>query len=276
MWGLGEVRRFDRLDSTNRYLLDEARAGAPAGVVAVADYQTAGRGRRGRRWAAPPGSNLLVSVLLRPTVAADERPAAAAAAGLAARAAIGRVTGVPLGVKWPNDLVTEDGRKVAGVLAETDAGPGGPSMPASVVVGVGINCNWPVEPPTDAADPDLVRAASLRQLSGRPVDREALLSAFLDELAPRVGSLDDPSGRAALRDELEGATSTLGARVRVELIDGALEGTATGLTAEGHLLVRTADGATATVVTGDVVHLRPAGDPSPSDAPPEGGAPLQG
>ncbi|MBV8236357.1 MAG: biotin--[acetyl-CoA-carboxylase] ligase, partial [Acidimicrobiia bacterium] len=61
-----DVRRFDELDSTNRYLIDEARAGAPEGVVAVADRQTAGRGRLDRSWEAPPGSALLLSVLLRP------------------------------------------------------------------------------------------------------------------------------------------------------------------------------------------------------------------
>src|ERR1700686_1291505 len=67
-----EVRRFAELDSTNRYLLDEARAGAAEGLVAMADHQTAGRGRLGRRWEAPPGANLLVSVLLRPTLPTEE------------------------------------------------------------------------------------------------------------------------------------------------------------------------------------------------------------
>ncbi len=65
-----DIRRFDTIDSTNRYLLEEARAGAPEGVVAVADHQTAGRGRLGRRWEAPAGANLLVSVLLRPDLPA--------------------------------------------------------------------------------------------------------------------------------------------------------------------------------------------------------------
>src|SRR5579864_9639914 len=68
----GPIRRFAEIDSTNRYVLDEARAGAPEGMVAVGDYQSAGRGRLGRRWEAPSGSNLLMSVLLRPTVTVDE------------------------------------------------------------------------------------------------------------------------------------------------------------------------------------------------------------
>ena len=77
------VRRFDSLDSTNRYLLDEARAGAPAGLVAVADHQTAGRGRRGRTWLAPPGASLLVSVLLRPQLPPGRAQLCTMAAGVA-------------------------------------------------------------------------------------------------------------------------------------------------------------------------------------------------
>ncbi|HLH27362.1 MAG TPA: biotin--[acetyl-CoA-carboxylase] ligase, partial [Acidimicrobiales bacterium] len=159
----GDVRRFETIDSTNAYLLEAARAGAPEGVVAVADYQTAGRGRRGRRWAAPPGANLLVSVLLRPALPAELRPIAAGVVALAARDAVQRTCGVELGVKWPNDLVTAEGGKVAGVLAETDAGTGagggeaggrgaggrgagggaGGGLEPAVVVGIGLNCNWP-------------------------------------------------------------------------------------------------------------------------------------
>ncbi len=83
-----DVRRFASIDSTNRYLLDEARAGAKEGVVAVADHQTAGRGRLGRTWQAPSGANLLLSVLLRPSVPADERHLVTAAVALAATDAI--------------------------------------------------------------------------------------------------------------------------------------------------------------------------------------------
>ena len=115
-----DVRRFPSIDSTNRYLLDEARAGAPEGVVAVADHQTAGRGRLGRRWEAPAGTNLLASVLLRPDLRAEERHLASAVVCLAGRQAARQVAGVTLAVKWPNDLVAPDGRKVAGVLAEAD------------------------------------------------------------------------------------------------------------------------------------------------------------
>ena len=88
--------------------------------MAVADFQTAGRGRLGRRWEAPPGSNLLMSVLLRPELRPDQRHLAGSALCLAAGDAVERVAGVDLVVKWPNDLLAADGRKVAGVLAEAD------------------------------------------------------------------------------------------------------------------------------------------------------------
>src|SRR5271168_5153562 len=128
-----DVRRFGTIDSTNRYLLEEARAGAHEGVVAVADHQTAGRGRLGRRWEAAPGANLLVSVLLRPALAPQRAQLGASVVALAAAEAVWAVAGVEVGIKWPNDLLAADGRKVAGVLAEADVSAsttaGGPSPP---------------------------------------------------------------------------------------------------------------------------------------------------
>ncbi|MGB7050212.1 MAG: biotin--[acetyl-CoA-carboxylase] ligase [Acidimicrobiales bacterium] len=273
-----DVRHFETIDSTNRYLLDEARAGAPQGVVAVADYQTAGRGRQGRSWTAPPGSNLLASVLLRPLLPPPQRPLVLAAVALAARDAVHDAIGIALGVKWPNDLVAPDGRKVAGVLAEADmdtvvGDPSAQGAGPAVVVGIGINCNWPTDddPTDDLVADDLVAvegvlagAVSLRQLSGRPVDRARLLTGLLGHLGSRVDQLDDPPGRAALRADLRAATITLGSLVRVELTDRTIEGTATDLTDEGHLVVVTAHGPE-TVVTGDVVHLRERRDVAASE-----------
>jgi BirA family biotin operon repressor/biotin-[acetyl-CoA-carboxylase] ligase len=250
-----DVRRLATVDSTNRYLLDVARAGAADGVVAVADHQTAGRGRQGRTWEAPPGSNLLVSVLLRPRLPAERRPLAGTAVALAVVDAVADRLGVALGLKWPNDLLAPDGRKVAGVLAEADVG--GPTGPAgvAVVVGVGINVNWPAD--DDAVPPDLVgTATSLRGQLGRPVDRDDLLSALLDALEARAAELDTGPGRARLGQDFARRCTTLGTAVRVELADGVVSGTATSLTPDGHLVV-TGDGAPRTVVAGDVIHLRP-------------------
>ncbi len=256
-----DVRRLGSVDSTNRYLLDEARSGAPEGTVAVADYQTAGRGRLGRRWEAPAGANLLASVLLRPELGPDERHLAAACVALAAADAAGAVAGVELGVKWPNDLLGSDGRKVAGVLAEADVTPPartGP--PPAVVVGIGLNVNWPAG--ADDLPPELAgTAGSLRWEVGRPVDRDRLLEALLAALEPRVADLGTEPGRARQATELRARCTTLGTPVRVELPEGVVEGTALDLTPAGHLVVGTGQG-TRTVLAGDVVHLR-AGSPEP-------------
>jgi BirA family biotin operon repressor/biotin-[acetyl-CoA-carboxylase] ligase len=271
-----DIRHLDSVDSTNRYLLDLARSGAPEGVVVVADHQSAGRGRLGRRWEAPAGANLLTSVLLRPDLPADRRYLASAVVALAAADGATTAAGVTLDLKWPNDLLAGDGRKVAGVLAEADLdGVAGASPPRpAIVVGVGVNVNWPA---TDADLPaELVgTATSLCQLAGAPVDRSSLLSALLAALEPRVADLGTPDGRRRQVEELRARCVTVGARVRVDLPDGSFEGTATGLTDEGHLVVEDQAGIRRTVVAGDVVHVRAA--PSPVDRPPgPAGDPVPG
>ncbi len=263
-----DIRRFDSIDSTNRYLLAEARLGAPEGVVAVAEYQSAGRGRLGRQWQAPAGSNLLVSVLLRPDLPADHRHLASAVVALAAADGVEATCGLGVGIKWPNDLLAADGRKLAGVLAEADlSAPGGTPGPtgasgtgpsaAPVVVGIGLNVDWPRS--DDDLAPELAGSAtSLWQEVGRSVDRSELLDALLEALEPRVADLAEQAGRARQAADFRARCTTLGHPVRVELADGSFEGVATDVTGQGHLVVET-DGATRTVVSGDVVHLRTTG-----------------
>src|SRR5690242_13566930 len=117
------VEWFADIDSTNAYALERARAGAPEGLVVVADHQRAGRGRLGRTWHAPVGGSLLASVLLRPTIAVERWPLTATAAAVAAADAVVAVCDLPARVKWPNDVLV-GGRKLAGVLAEADPAAG--------------------------------------------------------------------------------------------------------------------------------------------------------
>ena len=252
-----DIRRFDTIDSTNRYLLDEARAGAAEGVVAVAEHQSAGRGRLGRSWEAPAGANLLASVLLRPSLPPDQRYLASAVVALSAIEAVDAIIGHRLGIKWPNDLLAPDGRKVAGILAEADLAaptPGRPDVDPAIVVGIGVNVNWPGE---DSELPDHLvgAAASLRQLAGGPVDRTELLGAMLRALEPRVADLGTATGRERQAAAVAQACTTIGTAVRVELADARFEGTAIAVTPEGHLVVDVGDG-TRTVVAGDVIHVR--------------------
>jgi BirA family biotin operon repressor/biotin-[acetyl-CoA-carboxylase] ligase len=222
----GDVRWFEIIDSTNRYLLECASEGSPEGVVAVADEQTAGRGRLGRAWIAPAGSALLVSALLRPAVPVGQTHLVTLAAGLAALDAIDALTSVRARLKWPNDVVVDD-RKLAGILAEADGA-------GAVVVGMGCNVQRAALP---AELHDIATAVA--------VDRAELLAEWLRAYDARLAALD-----TVVADALE-RSATLGRRVRVELAHESFVGTASALTDEGFLVV---DGRV--VSAGDVVHLR--------------------
>lgn len=246
----GDVRRFEELDSTNRYLLDEARGEAPEGVVAVADHQTAGRGRLGRTWEAPPRASLLVSVLLRPDLPPEHAHLGTMAAGVAMCEAVFLSAGFAPSLKWPNDLVVGP-RKLAGMLAEADIADG---MLRSLVIGVGVNVNW------DEFPGELTETAiSCSQVTGAPVDRADLLAHFLERLDDRYAVLLRPGGEEVTLGEYRARCATVGREVRVELADGAfLEGVATEVADDGRLVVD-AGGARTTVAVGDVVHLRAVG-----------------
>ncbi|MEY2452960.1 MAG: BirA family transcriptional regulator [Acidimicrobiaceae bacterium] len=238
-----DVRWVDETGSTNADLLALARHGAPEGVVLVADHQTAGRGRAGRSFVAPPAASLLVSVLLRPP--ASVAGLSSMAIALAAADAVHGLAGFRPRLKWPNDLVWPgDGsavdRKLAGILAEAHW----PSeREVAVVLGIGINVNWPVELPDELRD----IATSINHIAGHEVDREQLLVRLLQRLDAHYDDLRDGTIVAAWRD----ASATLGRRVRVDLGSETIEGIASDVTSEGHLIV-----GDRTIAVGDVHHLR--------------------
>ena len=243
-----EVRWFEDIGSTNDWVMEQARGGAAEGLVAVADHQSAGRGRRDRRWVAPPGSSLLFSVLLRPDLDPSQFHLTSAAVALSAAGACTEVCGVNADVKWPNDLLVQD-RKLAGVLSESLVGSQG--FGSAVVVGTGINVNWPPVLPADLAH----LATALNRESGRDVDRGDLLVAILESLDDY---LDDWT---AVAHDYRIKCATVGREVRVDLgARGVLEGTAVGVTDEGLLEVRDSGGTKVTIAVGDVVHLRQAAD----------------
>jgi len=237
------VKRVAETGSTNDDLADAARQGAPDRTVLVTDHQTAGRGRLGRRWEAPPGANLLVSVLVRPASAttAARLHGVTQAMALAARQACADVAGFTPVLKWPNDLLVDD-RKLAGILAEAVADGG---LVSGVVVGMGLNVGWP-----EAATADAVSAAAV---AGRAVDRDALLDAVLRHLDERLGQWEqDPD---TLRDDYRAALGTIGRQVRVETPSAVLEGVAVDVRPGGELVVDTG-GTRHEIGVGDVIHLR--------------------
>jgi BirA family biotin operon repressor/biotin-[acetyl-CoA-carboxylase] ligase len=215
----------------------------------VADRQTAGRGRLDRRWDAPAGSGLLVSVLLRPDLLPTHVHSVTMVAAIAASDAFDEVAGFRPLVKWPNDVVVDD-RKLGGLLAEAELE--GDDV-AAVVVGVGLNVNWDRPPPELA---DIAVAAS--EVAGRPVDREALLTHFLDRLEEHYSALVEPGGWRGTLLNYRRLSSTLGREVRVELPGQSFTGKAVEITGEGHLLVDMGRGDVRRIAAGDVVHLRPA------------------
>ncbi|HUO49604.1 MAG TPA: biotin--[acetyl-CoA-carboxylase] ligase [Acidimicrobiales bacterium] len=250
-----DVRFLAETDSTNRYVADAARHGAPEGLVVAAGHQRAGRGRLGRRWEAPPGRNLLVSVLLRPSMPADQRHLCTAVVALAAAEACRQTAGVEPAIKWPNDLVVGD-RKLAGILAEV----AGDEPAPAVVVGIGVNCGWPA-PDGEAGEPPLPealrdKATSLWREAGRRPEPLDVLEALLADLEPRVADLADPPGRLRQASAFRRSCSTLGVEVRVDLDGDSVTGRALDVTPEGHLVVDVGT-CMRTIVAGDVVHLRP-------------------
>ena len=259
-----EVRVVTETGSTNADLLAAARSGAPEGLVLVAEAQTAGRGRMGRRWVSPPCSALTFSVLLRPAgVPASRLGWVPLLAGAAVASALAGTTGVDARLKWPNDVLAGDA-KLAGILAERRA--------ETIVLGIGINVfQRRGELPLPAAT-SLLLAAPQATAGGAagpagPDVRERLLIAVLGELACRYrGWLDQPTPGDAdgcgLRAEYLRRSATVGAVVTVTLPGGQrLTGTAAGVDAAGRLEVRTPAGLVP-VSAGDVVHLRRADIPA--------------
>jgi BirA family biotin operon repressor/biotin-[acetyl-CoA-carboxylase] ligase len=270
------VERFDRVASTNDVVRDWLAAGEPEICLALADEQTAGRGRSGRTWVAPAGAGLLLSLGFRPTWLAPDRVwRLAATASLAMADAAEEAAGLPdraVWLKWPNDLVVLAGadgraldpfagtgalaaaavRKLGGVLGETDGlGTDDPR----VVVGIGLNADWAVEafPSELAASMSSLRAAS----GGRPIDPSLLLDAFTSRLETRIEALF--GGRFDVADWTDRQVTT-DRSIAITFPDGRVErATGRGVDPLGGGLRVTLDeepGDERTIVVGEITHVR--------------------
>jgi BirA family transcriptional regulator, biotin operon repressor / biotin---[acetyl-CoA-carboxylase] ligase len=251
---------YDVIGSTNDEAVRLAAHGSPEGTVVIADTQTAGRGRNGRTWHSPPGSGLYVSVVCRPTSSGSEESAASAsarlitlAAGVGVAEGIRAATALPVEIKWPNDIVTAEGRgprvadrrwrKVAGILAEASATADGIQH---VVIGFGINVGASAFPHDLASN-----ATSLETEAGRRLDRGAVLVETLAAFWKRYRDLECGRERLVLARWRELSPSAYGARVAVLRDAERMEGTTDGVDDRGALCVRTAS-AVETVVAGEV------------------------
>ena len=242
LWRAVEV--VEAIGSTNAELVARAARDEPEGLALVAEHQVAGRGRLDRTWTSPPRAGLTVSVLLRPDVPAARRAWLSLLTGVALAEAVSEAAGVRASLKWPNDLLAPDGRKLAGILAE--------SVGSAVVVGAGLNVSTTRDELPDTG-------TSLALVSGVPVDRGAVLSAYLRAFERRytrwVQVLGDPVSSGLAQDYLAWC-STVGATVTVTMPDGAtFDGVAEAVDWDGRLVVRTSTGVLE-LASGDVRHVR--------------------
>jgi BirA family biotin operon repressor/biotin-[acetyl-CoA-carboxylase] ligase len=226
---------FSEAGSTNDLAASLAERGAPEGATVVASSQTAGRGRFGRAWFSPAGAGLYASIVCRNAAAA---PLLTLAGGVAVADGVRAATGLPVQIKWPNDVVVEGAarvrrRKLAGILAEASTGADGLQH---VILGFGINLRTAAYP-AELAD----RATSIETELGRQPDGAAVLAETLAALASLYERLAAGDTQPVLARWRALAPSSRGVAVEWETTAGTVLGTSAGIADDGALLVRVDD-----------------------------------
>lgn len=233
--------------STNDLLKEMAARGAPAGTLVVADYQSRGKGRQGRRWEAPPGSSLLFSLLFRPNWPAERANWLTMLAGLACLEAIAGQTSLKVSLKWPNDIVFQSRNqwyKVGGLLLEGEVASG---KLGNAVLGIGLNVNMDSKQLPETAMP----ASSLSIGVGRNLSRLELLSEILIRLEQQYEKADQ--GQSP-HQAWNSALMIIGNQIRamVHGSDRIIEGIAIGTDDWGSLQIRDPSGEIRTLSAGEV------------------------
>ena len=238
------ILRFDSIGSTNDEALRQAKLGANEGLCVVAREQTTGRGRQRRAWHSPKDAGLYLSVILRPRFEQKFWSLITLAAAIAVCDALKQSCDLTVDVKWPNDIHTATGKKLAGILAET--------VDSAVVLGVGVNLL------KSAVAPELLSiAGSLEDETGIAQDAETVLASLLENLRKYYQILHDSDGRSVIIQEYEQRSSyARGKKVRVTLENEIFEGTTRGLEPDGALRVAVRDNLIKKIYAGDVVAVR--------------------
>ena len=238
----GKTVHFAReTDSTNLWIKRLAKEGAPEGTLALAEFQSAGRGRLGRSWEVPEGTSVMMSILLRPKFEPQYAPTLTLVMGMAVAKAVKNL-GFDVSIKWPNDVVVSH-KKICGILTEMGVRDGKIDY---AVIGVGINVNIK-EFPEEMAD----KATSLYLESGKEFDRSqipGLVMEAFEEYYEKFAATCDLSG---LKEEYESILANYNQPVRV-LAKEPYEGVARGITDGGELLVEKTDGTIVAVSAGEV------------------------
>jgi BirA family biotin operon repressor/biotin-[acetyl-CoA-carboxylase] ligase len=242
-----DIHYFNETTSTNDVAATHAERGAAEGTVVVAGAQTSGRGRFGRVWHSPPGAGLYMSIVFRDVKAA---PFLTLAAGVAVVDGVRAATGLPLEIKWPNDVVAagtkgpSQRRKVAGILAEGSSSADGLQH---VVVGIGINIS-PAAYPRDVA----ARASSIETELGRPAEAAPIFAEVLAALADQVKPLSRGDASQLLARWRVLSPWTAGSAVECDTPAGRVSGIAAGIADDGALLVRV-EGKIERIIAGEVL-----------------------
>jgi len=240
-----DIYVFSEVDSTNVVAFRLVMQGAQEGTVVLAESQTRGKGRLGRRWESPAGSNIYLSIILRPKIPPTKLPLITLMAAVACAEAIEEVAGLLPTIKWPNDLLIK-GKKLGGILTEADMEM---DVINFVVVGIGINCNM-----TRTSFPPSIQdtATSLQEALGREISRLPLIRAILRNLEQWYTVLVQGRGREIRRRWKE--LSHIGGKgIAVTFMGTVVEGTALDIDDDGALLVQVGGGGVKRIVAGDVL-----------------------
>lgn len=229
-----EIRYLAQTESTQVVAHQWAREGAPEGAIVIAEEQRQGRGRMGRRWYSPSQTGIWMSLILRPPIPLSHAPHLTLLASVAVQRTLAKLTGLPVKIKWPNDLLI-NGKKVCGILTELR---GEQDRIHYVIMGLGLNVNAQI-----SDWPEWVRkvGTSLRQELGQPVHRAPLLAAILTELEERYRAYLE-QGFAPIREEWQQQAGMLGERITAHTPQGDYLGVAERLNEHGALLLRTERG----------------------------------
>jgi BirA family biotin operon repressor/biotin-[acetyl-CoA-carboxylase] ligase len=237
-----QIVHFDSIGSTNNIARTMALDGCAEGFAVIAEEQTEGRGRLGRKWLSPKASSVAFSLVLRPDIKPQDASKVTLVMGLAVCRAIESVTGLKCGIKWPNDIIINN-RKVCGILTEMNAEIDAINY---IIIGTGINVNVPVFP-------EEIRsiATSLSIELNEHVSRKEILSALLFQFESLYNEFKQ-NGLGNLIDEFKAYSVTIGRAVKVISINESFEGVAVDITDDGILHVKLPDGGIRPVISGDV------------------------
>ena len=242
-WAGRPVFYYDELASTNLQAKLDAENGAGEGTLIVADMQTAGRGRKGKGWSSPAGTNVYFTLILKPDYDVEQASMVTLVMGMAVAEGIRATCGVDARIKWPNDIVA-GGRKLCGMLAEMSVER---EFIHYVVVGVGINVKEQVFP-EEIAD----TATSLWQECGRKVSRGQLIVNVMKAFEARYKVFCGSRSLSGLVEEYNGMLVNKNREVRVLDPKGEFRGVSRGINEKGELLVELEDGSVTAVYAGEV------------------------